>query len=140
MPNPTVVLVPGAWLSADIYSGVAAALSGYGYPTVSLALPSTGATPPHNDFTEDVDGIRRCLTRLVVAEQSEVVLVLHSYAGMPGSEAVKGLGKREREGKGQKGGVVRLVFIQAYAMPEGFTPTAGGAQFPLWMLVDAEVR
>lgn len=75
-----------------------------------------------------------------MADQSEVVLVLHSYAGMPGSEAAKGLGKREREDKGQKGGVVRLVFVQAYAMPEGFTPTAGGAQFPPWMLVDAEVR
>ena len=58
---------------------------------------------------------------------------------MPGAEAPKGLGKGERQEKGLNGGVVRLVFIMAYAMPEGFQPTAGGAQMPDWMKADFEV-
>lgn len=58
---------------------------------------------------------------------------------MPGAEAPKGLGKKERQELGLKGGVIRLVFIMAFAMPEGFQPTAGGAQMPEWMKVDLEV-
>ena len=139
MAKPTIVLVPGAWHKPDVYSGVVDSLSAHGYPTVALPLPSAGATPANPDFTEDVDGIRDCLTKLVVSEEKEVVLVVHSYSGMPGAEAPKGLGKKEREGKGLKGGVVRLVFIMAFAMPEGFQPTASGAQMPEWMKVDLEV-
>lgn len=139
MVKPTIVLVPGAWHKPDIYSGVIDSLSAHGYPTVGLPLPSAGAVPPSMDFTEDVNGIRDCLTKLVVSEGKEVVLVLHSYTGMPGAEAPKGLGQKEREKQGLKGGVVRLVFIMAYAMPEGFQPTAGGAQMPEWMKVDFEV-
>lgn len=59
---------------------------------------------------------------------------------MPGGEAPIGLGKKEREGKGLRGGVLRLVFIMAFAVPEGFTCTAPGAKFPEWMKVDVEVR
>ncbi|MCJ1384972.1 hypothetical protein MMC17_008090 [Xylographa soralifera] len=113
-------------------------LSTYGYPTIGLPLLSAGAEPPNMDFTADVNGIRDCLTKLVVEDQKEVVLVVHSYTGMPGAEAPKGLGKKEREGKGLKGGILRLVFIMAFAMPEGFQPTAGGAQMPEWMKVDLE--
>lgn len=55
---------------------------------------------------------------------------------MPAVEAPVGLARSQREG--QKGGVIRLVFIMSFAMPEGFQPTASGAQFPEWMKVDAE--
>lgn len=83
--------------------------------------------------------IKNCLTKLVVLEEKEVVLVVHSYTGMPGAEAPKGLGKKERQEKGLKGGVLRVVFIMAFAMPEGFQPTANGAQMPEWMKLDLEV-
>ncbi|KAJ4294977.1 hypothetical protein N0V90_006985 [Kalmusia sp. IMI 367209] len=137
MSKPTIVLVPGAWHSPEIYAKVVDVLNGYGYPTVSLPLASVGATPAHLDFDGDVKAIRDCLTKLV-NEEKDVVLVTHSYTGMPGAEAPVGLGKKEREAAGLKGGVIRLVFIMAFAMPEGFQPTAGGAQFPHWMKADIE--
>ena len=34
---------------------------------------------------------------------------------------------------------MRLVFVSAYAMPEGFRPTDGGKEMPGWMKVDVEV-
>lgn len=92
------------------------------------------------NFDEDVRAICDCLTKLVVEEEKEVVLVMHSYAGMPGAEAPVGLGKKERQVAGFKGGLIRLVFVMAFAMPEDFQPTAGGAQFPEWMKMDIEVR
>ena len=139
MANPTIVLVPGAWHRPEIYSRVTKNLEEHGYPTVGLPLPSAGAMPPNMTFDEDVKVIRDCLTTLVETEEKEAILVVHSYTGMPGAEAPKGLGKKERQEKGLKGGVVRLVFIMAYAMPEGFQPTASGTQMPEWMKLDLEV-
>ena len=139
MTKPTFLLVPGAWLQPSIYSSVIDNLSAHGYPTVGLPLPSAGAMPPNTSFNEDVSAIRASLTKLVETEEKEVILVVHSYTGMPGTEAPKGLGRKVRQEKGLKGGVVRLVFIMAFAMPEGFQPTAGGAQMPEWMKVDPDV-
>jgi len=137
MSKPTIVCVPGAWHTPEIYSKVLDILSGHGYPTVGLPLPSAGASPPHANFDEDVKGIRDCLVKLV-EEGKDVVLVTHSYTGMPGAEAPAGLGKKERQAANLKGGVIRMVFIMAFAMPEGFAPTAGGAQYPEWMKMDPE--
>jgi len=141
MSKPTIVLVPGAWHKPEIYSDVKALLGAHGYPTIGIPLPSVGATPPNEDFTEDVTAIRNCLTQLV-SEGKEVVLVVHSYAGLPGGEAPKGLGKKEREAQELKGGVIRYVVINGFATPEGFQPTPKGeySQFPAWMKVDLKVR
>ncbi|PVI02062.1 alpha/beta-hydrolase [Periconia macrospinosa] len=139
MSKPTIVCVPGAWHSPEIYAKTLSILrEQHGYPTIGLPLASAGAYPPHMSFDEDVKVIRDCLTKLVVEEEKEVILVTHSYTGMPGAEAPVGLGKKDREAVNKKGGVIRLVFIMAFAMPEGFTPTSGGAQFPDWMKVDME--
>ncbi|RDW74772.1 hypothetical protein BP6252_05914 [Coleophoma cylindrospora] len=139
MSKPTIVLVPGAWHKPTIYSGVVASLSKHGYPTISLPLPSAGAIPPHKDFNRDVAAIRDCLTELV-SNEKEVVLVVHSYTGLPGGEAPKGLGRKERESKGLKGGVIRYVVINGFATPEGFQPASEGdySQMPEWMKLDIE--
>ena len=55
-------------------------------------------------------------------------------------EAPKGLGKEERHEKGLEGGVVRLVFISALAMPEEFQPVAGGWDKPEWLKLTSQVR
>ena len=139
MSKPTIVLVPGAWHKPEIYDFVTQNLEAHDYPTISLALPSAGAMPPNLTFDEDVSAIRDCLTTLVESDEKEVILVVHSYTGMPGAEAPRGLGRKERQERGLNGGVIRLVFIMAFAMPEGFQPTAGGAQMPEWMQVDVGV-
>ena len=139
MTKPTFVLVPGAWHQPSIYTSVMATLNAHGYPTISLPLPSVGAIPSNTTFDEDVNAIRDLLTKLVDVEGKEVVLVVHSYSGIPGPEAPKGLGKRERQDKGLKGGVVRLVFIIAYVISEGFGLTAVTTKMPEWMKLNIEV-
>lgn len=138
MTKPTIVFVPGAWLGPEIYSTVMNALTKDGYPTIGLPLPSAGADPPHANFDEDSKGIRKCLEKLIEGEGKDVILVSHSYTGMPASEASVGLARSQREEKGSPGGIVRIVFVAALAMAEGFVPTANGAQFPAWMRVDEE--
>lgn len=41
--------------------------------------------------------------------------------GLSGSDSLDGLDKQTCTSKGLKGGVVRLIFISAYLVPEGFT-------------------
>lgn len=140
MSKPTIVMVPGSWHKPSIYSGVVASLSTHKYPTICLPLPSAGAVPPHEDFTNDVAIIRDCLTDLV-SKDKEVVLVVHSYSGLPGGEAPRGLGKKEREARGLKGGVIRYVVINGLATPPGFQPIARGdySRMPEWMKLDLQV-
>ena len=102
MAKPTIVCVPGAWHVPEIYADTTDILNKHGHPTINLPLPSVGAMPPNTDFTEDVKAIRTCVTELVEQEK-EIVLVTHSYIGMPGTEAPVGLGKKEREGKRPQG-------------------------------------
>nr|POF15620.1 hypothetical protein CFP56_48814 [Quercus suber] len=127
MAKPTIVFVPGAWHGPEIYDATMANLSSHGYLSVGLPLPSVGAHPPHTSFDGDVGAIRDCLTRLVEIEEKEV---------SSGFQAPVGLAKSQRAGR--KGGVVRLVFIMSFAMPEGFQPTAYGVPYPDWMRVDLD--
>ena len=122
MSKASFVLVIGAWHGPDIYLAVVNKLNEHGYPTIALALPSTGVDPPHQTIDEDVRATRDPLTKLVDTEEKEFVLVLHPYAGVPSVEATKDLSKKERHAKRLEGGVARLVFIAAFKMSEGFAP------------------
>lgn len=112
MSRPIFVFVPGASHSPLIYDPVKSALAYYGYEVTPIALPSVGGNPATFDFTEDVRAIRSCIAQLADLGR-DVILVMHGYGGLPGAEALYGLGKTEREQRGQKGGVVRLVFIMS---------------------------
>ncbi len=138
MSKPTVVALPGAWHGPEIYDQTFAVLKAKDFTTIGIALPSVGASPPHTSYKEDLDATRNVLSQLVGKEGKDVVLVTHSYSGMPGTDATQGLGKKEREAKGLKGGVVRIVFVMAFAQLGGFDAEEG-AEFPPWMDVDFQV-
>jgi pimeloyl-ACP methyl ester carboxylesterase len=138
--KPTIVMVPGAWHKASIYSFVSSILNTHGYPTICLDLPSAGAIPPHTSFDHDVSTVRECLTSLV-SSNKDVVLVAWSYGGFPSGEAPKGLSKKERTAQGLKGGVIRFVVINGVAMPAGYQPHAPGdyGSMPEWIEKDIPV-
>ncbi|OBT77086.1 hypothetical protein VF21_02936 [Pseudogymnoascus sp. 05NY08] len=139
MSKPTYVLLPGAWHSPSIYNDVVHLLAKHDYPAISLPLPSFDATPAHHDFSADVAAIRNCLSELV-SQDKDVILVVHSYAGLPGGEASKDLGKKDREAQGLKGGIIRFVVINGFVAPPGFQPAPRGdySTMPEWMKFDAE--
>lgn len=83
-----------------------------------MDLASYGAEPPLKDFQPDVGMIRRMIEE-VVDNGQDVVLFMHSYAGVVGCEACKGLDKQSRQEQGQSGGVIRLFFCAAFLAPEG---------------------
>lgn len=54
-----------------------------------------------------------------IDQGKDVVLLMHSYGGMVGTEATRGLSRIEREKNGLKGGIVRLVFLASIFAPPG---------------------
>lgn len=68
----------------------------------------------------DVQALRNNVLQQVEAG-NEVVLVMHSYGCVVGGAAVRGLSKKEREGKGEKGGVVGLIFIAGFLVEGGMS-------------------
>lgn len=114
----TFVLVPGAWHPASCLDPVAARLKSCGYRVRSVDLPSFGAEPPLDSFAPDVEKVRQVIEE-EAGKGQDVVVFMHSYGGMVGTEACRGLDKKGREAAGREGGVGRLIYCCAFMVPEG---------------------
>ncbi|KAL4897645.1 Alpha/beta hydrolase fold-1 [Aspergillus ambiguus] len=137
--EPTFVLVLGAWMLPPAFDLLRAELAARGFPTEAPAHPSIGAEPPNKTLDDDVASLRALLTRLIEDEGKEVVVVAHSYGGVVGSSAVKGLAKADREANGQTGGVIEMVYLAAFALEQGksLLDMLGGQYLP-WMRAEGD--
>ena len=115
MSNPTILIVGGAWHTAEYLGPLAKVFKEAGYPAVTLGLPSVGASPAAPDFSIDVKAIHDEATKLI-ADKKEVIAVLHSFGGIPGTEALHGLGKTSG---GNAGGVIAIVYIASHVPRAG---------------------
>lgn len=140
MAKPVFVCLHGAWHSPKAWDPLVAELSKYGYSAVCPSLPSSGSTPPTPDWSADIDTI--CSTVSELVQENDVVVVMHSFSGMTGGTALEGLDKKSCEAKGLKGGVVRLIYIVAFLVPEGFQHSPKGTRDNMvpQMKTDLEVR
>ncbi|OJJ70087.1 hypothetical protein ASPBRDRAFT_181694 [Aspergillus brasiliensis CBS 101740] len=134
----TVVFVPGAWITPSLYQPFLDSLNKAGYSVSYADYPSLEpADPVKADCQADTEAIAKTLHNLVEEEARDVLLVMHSYAGMPGAAAARGLAKSQRSKENKKGGVLGLIFIAAFVVPEGLS-CAGlqGGNLPPWILLD----
>jgi hypothetical protein len=116
--KPTLVFVPGAWHPPSCYDIIINILSSapYFYSCVAITTPTVGAEPPTLTLQHDVDAIRAVTARLA-DDGKEILLAMHSYGGLPGSQSCEGLAKSELERQGKKGGLIALVYITAFIVP-----------------------
>ena len=91
--------------------------------TVSAGKGKSGAVPPPTMY-DDAAMIRGKIAALA-DEGKDVVLLAHSYGGIPATEALKGVTKAEREREGKKGGVVRIGYLTC------LVPEVGGSAVAL---------
>ncbi|KAH8432797.1 alpha/beta hydrolase [Aspergillus melleus] len=138
----TIVLVPGAWITPSFYQPFSDALTSAGFPVHHASYPSLSPTDPSvADCETDTEAIAKTLRFLVEEEGKDVAVLMHSYAGMPGAAAATGLSKSQRSQHGKPGGIVGLIFIGAFVVPEGLS-CAGlqGGNLPPWILLDKPSR
>ena len=135
--RPTIALVPGSFSTTAAYDKVIEQLSKHGYPILRIELKSVGGTIPATSL-DDAAHIGSVLTPLV-EEGKEVVVVMHSYGGIPGTDGTKGLAKVDQTAAGKKGGVIALVYVAALLVKQGASlATTRGETGPLpdWVTFD----
>jgi pimeloyl-ACP methyl ester carboxylesterase len=131
MSLPTIVFVPGAWHTCDYYKPVISILTAKGFPTATINLPSVGGI---SSMEDDATAIQKVTSKLA-DEGQQIILVMHSYGGIPGTESAKGLSWERRQANGEQGGIIALVYVSAYLIKEGMSvmSVAGGAEWPSFL-------
>jgi pimeloyl-ACP methyl ester carboxylesterase len=114
--RPAIVLVHGGWHTPKSYSKFSAALQSIGHEIYIPVLPSmNGSRPPTAHLSHDTAVIRDYVGNLVHAGRS-VVVIMHSYGGQVGTNALMDLGKWERQERGLPGGISQLIYVTAFAL------------------------
>ncbi|KAI8411144.1 hypothetical protein FOFC_07738 [Fusarium oxysporum] len=134
--KPTIVFAPGAWHSPDSFRPVRNALQARGWETDAVTYPSVGAEPPTKGIPDDAAALRNVLDDLA-NQGKQIVLVVHSYGGLVGANAVPGLGYEQRQKEGKAGGIVTFLYLAAFVTPVGqsILKLLGGRWLP-WMRVE----
>lgn len=117
--NPIIVLVHGAWQTAAQWQPLAERLVGSGFTVVQPQNASSGtdaATLRGKTYQDDVKVIRSAMQPHLAAGK-EIVIVCHSYGGVPASAAAAGYQVHERRALGLSGGIRHIVYLAAFAFP-----------------------
>lgn len=140
MKKPVILLVHGAWHAPGFYKPLITSLRGAGYTVVAPQLVTAG--PDDSILGKSIpDDVRRCEEALApylscsssssspppsseegptvaAAADREVVVVAHSYGGVPATQFCHGNTVAERKAKGLTGGVKGIVYLAAFALAE----------------------
>ncbi|KIW13637.1 hypothetical protein PV08_08828 [Exophiala spinifera] len=119
--RPSIVLVPGAACRLIFYTALVEQLSKH-FETYAYDLPTASREPPQQAATlaDDAAFFHDKIQDLVNAGK-DVVVLAHSYGGMPATDSVQGLAKSDRASQGLPGGVVRLVYLSCIVADVGQT-------------------
>lgn len=114
--RPAVVIVPGAWHPGHLYIPFANQLNEAGFSTTIAPISSLSSGEPSKaDCRADAEAIRRHLVGIFEKEGKDVILVAHSYGGIPGGASAHGLMKSS---EAQAAGVIGLIYVSAFVVPE----------------------
>ena len=118
--KPTIVLIPGSFSIAAMYYPLQERLRAAGYETYINALLSTARDAPQQPATleDDADAFTKII-RPIVDQGKNLVVLAHSYGGMVASQLASELGEERRRINGQRGGIVRLIYLAAIVLPVG---------------------
>jgi pimeloyl-ACP methyl ester carboxylesterase len=120
--RPRIILVHGAWVGSWEFDLLVQILRERGWQVDALDLPSTGST---ESMLQDAAAITAAIDRA----GGPVVLVGHSYGGVPVTEA------------GDHPAVERIVYVAAFALDAGesVVTSMGGALPGVWGISDDQL-
>ncbi|MFK4806997.1 alpha/beta hydrolase [Microbacterium sp. ZW CA_36] len=120
--RPRIILVHGAWVGSWEFDPLVQILRERGWQVDALDLPSTGST---ESMLQDAAAITAAIDRA----GGPVVLVGHSYGGVPVTEA------------GDHPAVERIVYVAAFALDAGESviTSMGGALPGVWGISDDQL-
>ncbi|KAI0971519.1 Alpha/beta hydrolase fold-1 [Xylaria arbuscula] len=126
-PKPTIVLSCGSFVLPESYDAFVNHVVAQGLEIHLVHHPSVGLSPDKGREVDslptaydDAAGVADVVRRLANSGK-DVILVTHSYGGIPATQSLKGLAKAAREIEGKAGGVVRLAYITSIVPSIGQT-------------------
>ncbi|KAF2250569.1 alpha/beta-hydrolase [Trematosphaeria pertusa] len=138
MTKPQLVLIPGAWHTPECFSLITPKLQAAGYAVHTRQLPSVGSANPPPDLSQDIAAVRELVTA-AIGDGNDVLVVPHSWSGIVAGSALTGMGKKQREERGEKGGVVRVAYMCSFIAPEGVSlMDALQGEIPHWWEVQGD--
>ena len=137
--KPVYVFVGGVSHTPVFFEGLIKQMAAHGYASTAVAFPTCGDNTENTKQWDEVTAIQEAITRYLDDENSDVVLVSHSYGGWPGSRAVKGLDKETRRENGKSTGVIEVVFLAGFLLPDN-APMAQFSYLPPWLTVEVGIH
>lgn len=126
--NITFLIVPGSFSTPPAYESLANLLRAQGHEAdiVGLLSANDGTRQPPATAEDDAAHIRQAVLAVLddPARPRDVVLMAHSYGGVPTSSAPKGLGRADRAAEGKSTAVVAMAYVAAFVLPLGVSNRA----------------
>ncbi|KAH9885568.1 hypothetical protein F4778DRAFT_507479 [Xylariomycetidae sp. FL2044] len=123
-----------------LYSPLKRALEARGYEVLIPRLATLGSDKSDIHWNADVSKLMDTATPLF-EEGREVVLMGHSYGGIPSCIATKGNTVSDRRAMGKTGGFSQIIFLCAFALPArgmSVLSGSGGAVLPWQKITELE--
>lgn len=139
--KPVILLIPGSFSIAPMYYPLQNLLVAQGHEVHVNNLPSASrnAPEPPASLSDDADFFSTIIGK--IADQGKDIVVLgHSYGGLVASESAKGYGKAERAARGEKGGIIKFIFLAAIVLQEGQSLFGHQGKPPASIVKTDEVR
>lgn len=130
---PTILLVPGAFGTPDGYEKLVPYLQEAGFTTHPGPYPSCDPVDPSTATSEkDIISLREhVILPLLDDKHNDIVIVAHSYGGVVGGGAAKGLDKATRMAQGKTSAVAGLIYVAGNITLEGESLSdAVGGEYP----------
>jgi pimeloyl-ACP methyl ester carboxylesterase len=136
--KPTIVLIPGACTEASCFDRLRGCLRDDGYESVAVSHPSANPTDPfaHTAETMALNIQENYIQPLLDASKKILVFGYSSGGSQTGTSGPSWV-LSEREARGQKGGVIGLVYLSSALAPAGVDQlTFMGGAWPPFVKAD----
>ncbi|KAK7931177.1 hypothetical protein PG985_001889 [Apiospora marii] len=130
--KPIILMVHGAWHLPFMYNSLKQELNTLGYEFLCPKLKTVGAYSHGMTWEADKEVILD-LVEPLFDQGREIIIVGHSYGGIPACAATDGNGVHERAAAGKKGGFRHIVYLAGFAIPQrgmSLRQTFGGEYAP----------
>ncbi|CAI6301247.1 unnamed protein product [Periconia digitata] len=142
MSVPSVVFVPGSFAPASLYYPLVESVVARGIEAQAINLPTVHL--PGDDriapsLYDDGDFIASTIEKLA-DKGRDVIVIGHSYGGIPLSQGTVGLSKPTRAAQGKPGGLSTVAYMTAYVpiFNESSADIQAGGEFELDVTIDEQ--